>query len=182
MARCVVAGAVLVMVVSAAVWTSPARAEDVRYSGPYADSVRRLLSNVGPWSCPESVRSQTGTVPPDVKADACTRDGYVKAAVLNAWAAECYARTERDVQAREKAGAMMAELQKARALCSNAPTFGGVGTCDTLRIYACPAPTSAPTYDRPSPETPRPPAPSREDRCRQPGMERCASCGGAGAC
>src|SRR5258707_5960026 len=62
------------------------------YNGKHSDWVRKLLTKVGGWKCPANA-SDSGA-PPSVKADECMRDKYVAAAVLYAWAAECYARNE----------------------------------------------------------------------------------------
>jgi TPR repeat protein len=109
------------------------------YSGQYADWVRRLLSRVGTYKCPSSVSAQDGT-PPNVQVDSTNgRDLLVKAAVLNAWAAECYAEQEHDNEAQAQALMMMTNLQSAQSLCSNAPIIsnGPVAPPATWSIYQC---------------------------------------------
>ena len=65
------------------------------------------------------------------------RDGYVAAAVLYAWAAECYARREEVNKAGAAAEQMYEQLKAAQSLCSDAPSFGSGKECDTVRIYRC---------------------------------------------
>jgi hypothetical protein len=98
------------------------------YSGPHADWVSKLLSRSGSWSCPSKA--------PKVKADACARDTSVAAAVMYAWAAECYAQRGEKSRAAAHAEQMYENLQSANSLCSNAPSVGG-GSCDTERIFDC---------------------------------------------
>jgi hypothetical protein len=104
------------------------------YSGPYSDWVHKLLSRVGSWSCPSSMSATDGR-PPQVQTDSISfRDQYVKAAVLDAWAAECYTRQEHDNEAQTKAQDMMQNLKAAEALCSgNPPCQSG----PTAGIYHC---------------------------------------------
>jgi TPR repeat protein len=109
------------------------------YTGPNAVWVHRLLSRVGSWSCPSSPIAQDGT-PPQVQTNGTSmRDQYVKAALLEAWTAECYARQERDNEAQAQAQAMMQSLQAARGLCSNAAVIGGSPSLapDTMGIFGC---------------------------------------------
>jgi uncharacterized protein len=105
---------------------------------PTSGWVDRILERVGSWSCPSSVSAQDGN-PPQVNANACMRDQYVKAAVLHAWAAKCYAGAERDNTARKELKAMFDSLQAAQDMCSTHPivTFGPVTPCDTERVYRC---------------------------------------------
>ena len=147
------------------------------YLGGKAGMVHQLLGRVGGWSCPSSPIAQDGMAP-QVKANQCMRDQYVKAAVLNAWAAECYARAERDSSAQEQVAQMMQNLQSAQSMCSNAPVFsaGPVTACDTMQIYACsgsaaPVVVQAPA---PAPNRPTPPArPTQPSKC--PDSRPCAS-------
>jgi hypothetical protein len=108
------------------------------YSGPHSEWVGRLLDRAPDWRCPSSP-SASDAQPPQVKATSCTRDTYVAAAVLQAWAAECYARFEQDARAARAAKDMIGELDNAQNLCdsSGRPTIGGGGSCDTDRIYRC---------------------------------------------
>ena len=69
--------------------SEPALAQQFNYNGKHSDWVRKLLTRVGGWKCPANA-ADSGA-PPTVKADECMRDKYVAAAVLYAWAAECYA-------------------------------------------------------------------------------------------
>jgi hypothetical protein len=131
---CTLTVAALLTVMSAV----PARAEQARYTGPGSDQVRRLLNNVGPWSCPKTASSSAGTAPPQMSNGYCVRDRYVKAAVMDAWAAECYWRIRRTSAATEKAAAMEAELKTVRGMCSNATALGGGRPCDTEKLYDCP--------------------------------------------
>jgi hypothetical protein len=105
------------------------------YNGKHGDWVRKLLTRVGGWKCPANA-SDSGA-PPSVKADECMRDKYVAAAVLYAWAAECYARNEEDSKAQDAAEHMIEQLKSAQGLCSDAPSIGPARDCDTERIYAC---------------------------------------------
>ena len=111
--------------------------QDFKYSGRHSDWVRKLLTRVGGWRCPSNA-SDSGA-PPTVKAEECMRDKYVAAAVLYAWAAECYTRQEEDSKAADAADHMYEELKKAKGLCSDAPSFGfGTKTeCDTIKIFGC---------------------------------------------
>ena len=65
------------------------------------------------------------------------RDKYVAAAVLYAWAAECYARNEEDSKAADAAEKMYQQLKAAQDLCSDAPSIGPARDCDTERTYKC---------------------------------------------
>jgi hypothetical protein len=65
------------------------------------------------------------------------RDQYVKSAVLQAWAAECYARQERDNEAQAQALAMMGSIQAAQSLCSNASVIAGGPVPATMSILGC---------------------------------------------
>ena len=108
------------------------------YHGRYSEWVRKLLTRVGGWKCPANA-SDSGA-PPKVKAEECMRDKYVAAAVLYAWAAECYARNEDDSKAEEAAEEMYKNLKNASDMCSDAPTFNFGGPrrdCDTLRLFNC---------------------------------------------
>jgi hypothetical protein len=111
--------------------------ETFTYKGKHNDWVRKLLTRVGSWRCPANA-SDSGA-PPTVKAEECMRDKYVAAAVLYAWAAECYARQEEDSKATEAAEGMYQQLKEAKGLCSDAPSFGfGRRTeCDTIKIFGC---------------------------------------------
>ena len=110
---------------------------DFTYNGRHSDWVRKLLTRVGGWRCPSNASDSGG--PPSVKAEECMRDKYVAAAVLYAWAAECYARNEEDSKAQDAADHMYEELKNAKGLCSDAPSFGfGTKTeCDTIKIFGC---------------------------------------------
>src|SRR5215470_3720485 len=68
---------------------------EITYSGSNSEWVRRLLTRVSDWRCPSDSGSDSGQ-PPDVGETDCMRDSYVKAAVLFAWAAECYNRSEQE--------------------------------------------------------------------------------------
>jgi len=123
--------------------TAPARQQASSSSGfasppPTSPWVDKLLGRAGSGSCPSSVSSQDG-IPPEVKANECMRDRYVKAAVLHAWAAKCYMGAERDNTARKEIKAMFENLQAAQDMCSTHPMvfFGPVTPCDTERIYRC---------------------------------------------
>jgi len=105
------------------------------YHGRYSEWVRKLLTRVGGWKCPANA-SDSGA-PPKVKAEECMRDKYVAAAVLYAWAAECYARNEEDSKAEEAAEEMYKNLKSADGMCSNAPSIGPPTECDTIRIFGC---------------------------------------------
>jgi hypothetical protein len=109
--------------------------QDYTYSGKYNGWVRKLLTRVGGWQCPAD-DGDSGT-PPKVKSDECMRDKYVAAAVLYAWAAECYARREETSKAEAAAEQMYQQLKNAQSLCSNAPSFGTPRDCDTERIFRC---------------------------------------------
>lgn len=104
------------------------------YKGKHSEWVSKLLTRVGGWKCPAN--ASDGGAPPSVDAEECMRDKYVAAAVLYAWAAECYARNEEDSKAADAAANMYKQLQEAQSFCSNAPTVGG-GGCDTTDIYKC---------------------------------------------
>ena len=106
-----------------------------RYKGRHADWVGKLLDRAGTWQCPASPDDR-GT-PPKVKAEQCQRDAYVAAAVLYAWAAECYANQSENDKAEAAADQMYENLKQAQGLCSNAPTFGGASSCDTESVYRC---------------------------------------------
>jgi TPR repeat protein len=108
------------------------------YYGSNMEWVRRLLSRVSPGTCPSSMSAQDGN-PPRVKANECMCDQYVKAAVLHAWAAQCYAQQDHDNTAQQEVSVMMASLQDAQNLCSDHPilTFAPVTPCDTEQIYRC---------------------------------------------
>ena len=108
------------------------------YNGRHSDWVRKLLTRVGSWRCPSNA-SDSGA-PPSVKAEECTRDTYVAAAVLYAWAAECYARQEEDSKAGDAADQMYENLKNAKSLCSDAPSIGPARDCDTLQIFGCDEP------------------------------------------
>jgi hypothetical protein len=125
------AAVVSIVGVSARARTAPAP----NYSGPHREWVDRLLTRVSDWNCPSSP-SASDARPPRIKADACVRDAYVAAAVLQAWAAECYSRFDQDTRASQAASAMATELDRADSMCSDAPSVGS-GTCDTSRIYRC---------------------------------------------
>ena len=147
------------------------------YLGANAGMVHQLLGRVGGWSCPSSPIAQDGMAP-QVKANQCMRDQYVKAAVLNAWAAECYARAERDSSAQEQVAQMMQNLQSAQSMCSNAPVFsaGPVTACDTMQIYACSGSAAPVVVQAPVPAPSRltPPArPTQPSKC--PDSRPCAS-------
>ncbi len=114
--------------------SQPSTIETFTYNGRHGDWVRKLLGKVGAWKCPANA-SDSGT-PPSVKVDACMRDKYVAAAVLYAWAAECYARQQEDAKAGEAADQMYENLKSAKGLCSDAPSVGG-GSCDTEKIFSC---------------------------------------------
>src|SRR5712692_5667489 len=81
------------------------------YNGKHSDWVRKLLTRVGGWKCPANA-ADSGA-PPAVQADECTRDKYVAAAVLYAWAAACYARNEEDSKAEDAASQMYEQLKSA---------------------------------------------------------------------
>jgi hypothetical protein len=109
------------------------------YSGSYASDVSLLLSRVSGWKTNSCLTCNDG-IPPTVKIGTnCVRDTYVAAAVNYAWAAESYARLGKSTDASSMAVRMNTELQRARALCSNGPVFGGSSgiTCQTLSIYSC---------------------------------------------
>jgi len=130
-----------VVVVAAAValtgFAVPARtAPAASYSGRNSEWVGRLLTRVPDWDCPSSP-SASDARPPKIKADTCVRDAYVAAAVLQAWAAECYSRFDQDERATQAAAAMATELDRADEECSSAPSVGGGGSCDTSGIYRC---------------------------------------------
>lgn len=110
-------------------------AQSFTYNGKHSDWVRKLLTRVGGWKCPANA-SESGT-PPKVKAEECSRDASVAAAVLYAWAAECYARNEEDSKAEEAAEQMYKRLESVQELCSGAPSVGGGGKCDTEDIFGC---------------------------------------------
>ncbi|HEV8587994.1 MAG TPA: hypothetical protein VGQ72_03905 [Pyrinomonadaceae bacterium] len=112
--------------------------ENFTYNGRHSDWVRKLLTRVGSWRCPSNA-SDSGA-PPSVKAEECTRDTYVAAAVLYAWAAECYARQEEDSKAGDAADQMYENLKNAKSMCSDAPSIGPARDCDTLRIFGCDEP------------------------------------------
>lgn len=120
--------------VSAVSVSQPSTIETFTYNGRHSDWVRKLLTKVGVWKCPANA-SDSGT-PPSVKVEACMRDKYVAAAVLYAWAAECYARQNEDGKAGEAADQMYENLKNAKGLCSDAPSVGG-GECDTIKIFGC---------------------------------------------
>ena len=105
------------------------------YNGRHSDWVRKLLTRVGSWRCPSNA-SDSGA-PPSVKAEECTRDTYVAAAVLYAWAAECYARQEEDSKAGDAADQMYEQLKNAKSMCSDAPSIGPSRDCDTIKIFGC---------------------------------------------
>jgi hypothetical protein len=105
------------------------------YHGRYSEWVRKLLTRVGGWKCPANA-GDSGA-PPKVKAQECMRDKYVAAAVLYAWAAECYARNEEDSKAEGAAVQMYENLKGADGLCSDAPSVGPPTECDTIRIFDC---------------------------------------------
>jgi TPR repeat protein len=107
------------------------------YTGPNADWVHRLLERVGSWSCPSSPTAQDGAPPQVQTSDASMRDQYVKSAVLQAWAAECYAHQERDNEAQAQALAMMGSIQAAQSLCSNASVIAGGPVPATMSILGC---------------------------------------------
>jgi hypothetical protein len=109
--------------------------QSFRYNGRHSDWVRKLLTRVGGWRCPSN--ASDGGAPPSVKAEECMRDKYVAAAVLYAWAAECYTRQEEDSKAGEAADQMHENLKSAKGLCSDAPSIGPSHDCDTLRIFGC---------------------------------------------
>jgi TonB family protein len=120
------------------------------YAGPNSNWVHQLLGRVGGWSCPSSMSAQDGKAP-QLETPEGMRDKYVDAAVQHAWAAECYARNERDNEAQQQAEEMMKMLQAAQSLCSNAPVIstGPVTPLPTERIYRCgelSGSVSAPTY------------------------------------
>lgn len=105
------------------------------YDGPNAQWVQQLLARVGSWSCPSSGTAHDG-VPPQVKTDSSSiRDQYVKSAVLQAWAAECYQRQGRGAEASAQATAMRTNLQNAQNLCGGNATFGPA--TPTADIYRC---------------------------------------------
>jgi hypothetical protein len=107
------------------------------YMGPNADRVHQLLGRVGAWSCPSNPIASDGA-PPQVQANGTSmRDQYVKNAVLEAWAAECYARQQRDNTAQEHASAMMKSIQDAQSLCSNASVIAGGPAPATMSIVGC---------------------------------------------
>jgi hypothetical protein len=109
--------------------------QDFKYSGRHSDWVRKLLTRVGGWRCPSNA-SDSGA-PPSVKAEECMRDKYVAAAVLYAWAAECYTRQEEDSKATDAADQMYENLKSAKGLCSDAPSIGPARDCDTIGIFGC---------------------------------------------
>lgn len=98
--------------------------------GSTVNSASDLLSRVAPWSCPGS--------PPRVRADQCMRDKYVAAAVMYAWAAECYLQAGDTVKAQQSTDSMVHELEVARSFCSDVPSMAGVNECDTIMIFPCP--------------------------------------------
>lgn len=103
------------------------------YNGPHSDWVQKLLNRAGGWYCP--AEGQTGGNP-TVKAESCQRDQYVAAAVLYAWAAECYSRQGETNKAQAAAEEMYKNLKAADELCSDSSSFGGRG-CDTNNIFKC---------------------------------------------
>jgi len=113
----------------------PASAPGADYSGQYADWVHLLLRRAGSYTCPSSMSAQDG-VPPAVSGTE-PRDLYVKAAVQNAWAAECYAQQEHDNEAQAQAQAMIQNLQAAQSLCSNILGATPCETSGTYNIYKC---------------------------------------------
>jgi len=129
-------GTVLALALAlAAVWASGVRAESFTYKGSNSDWVGKLLTRVSGWKCPAHGADKGS--PPQVKADACMRDTYVAAAVVYAWAAECYARQEEDSKATAMADEMRKQLKEAQALCSDKAPIGGGRACGTLKIYPC---------------------------------------------
>jgi len=129
---------VAVTVTALALGGLPSRARtapEQTYSGPNSEWVSRLLIRVPEWSCPSSPMASDAR-PPRMKADSCVRDAYVAAAVLQAWAAECYSRFEQDERAAQAAEEMANELDHADSLCSDRPSVGS-GSCDTTHIYRC---------------------------------------------
>ncbi len=109
-------------------------AQSFTYSGAHNDWVRKLLTRAGGWQCPANA-SDSGTTP-TVKAQECQRDANVAAAVLYAWAAECYSRQQEASKAQDAAGEMYKQLQAAQEFCSDAASMGGK-RCDTEGIYKC---------------------------------------------
>jgi hypothetical protein len=105
------------------------------YRGKHSEWVRKLLTRVGGWKCPTNAADSGVT--PKIRAEVCMRDKYVAAAVLYAWAAECYAHNEEDSKAEEAAEQMYKNLKNANDMCSDAPTFGTPTPCDTERIFDC---------------------------------------------
>jgi len=91
--------------------SEPVLTQQLTYNGKHSDWVRKLLTRVGGWKCPANA-ADSGT-PPTVKADECMRDKYVTAAVLYAWAAECYTRNEEDTKAADAADYMYKQLKSA---------------------------------------------------------------------
>jgi hypothetical protein len=110
-------------------------AQSFTYRGKHSEWVSKLLTRAGGWKCPANA-SDRGA-PPTVKAEECMRDKYVAAAVLYAWAAECYARNEEDAKAADAAERMYEQLKSTQGLCSDAPSIGPSRECDTERIYDC---------------------------------------------
>jgi hypothetical protein len=89
------------------------------YGGPNSEWVQRLLDRAGPWNCPWHVHKDEGSPPRVGTESGSFRDQYVMAAVLEAWAAECYTRIRRDdVEATAQGLAMMDSLRSAENLCN----------------------------------------------------------------
>lgn len=104
-------------------------AEAGAYGGKHSDWVRKLLSRAAGWSCPQT--------PPQVDAQGCARDPYVAAAVMYAWAAECYAAKGEHNLGAEHAGQMVENLRNAEQLCSDSPATAQGRDCATRNLYAC---------------------------------------------
>jgi len=117
------------------------------YSGPGAAQCKALLAcycdRPGECSCPPDPSSTKGALPPDVPPQICLRDSYVAGALTDCWAAKCYAAAGAPEEANNAGAAVLANLDSADALCSDAPAIGPGEECGTLPTtgqcgYACP--------------------------------------------
>lgn len=114
--------------------------EHTCYSGPNSEWVQKLLLRAGPWNCPWHAHEPDGSPPRVPMETGSFRDQYVMAAVLEAWAAECYTRIKRDdAEATAQGQAMMDSLQNAENFCNDAEVISnGHGQLPlTWSIYRC---------------------------------------------
>jgi len=96
---------------------------------PMATVSKKLLERVGPWECPDA--------PPKIDATSCIRDTYVAAAVMNAWARECYIRNGQTAEANQVSADITKHLGYAKELCSSAPVIAPAKACNTETIASC---------------------------------------------